>query len=476
MDSSAKTELLEKIKASNTALITVSRDPSIDQLAACIGLSLILSKLKKHATAVFSGEIPSTIEFLKPEETLEKTPDSLRDFIISLDRNKADKLRYKVEDKLVKIFITPYRTSLNEDDLEFSQGDYNIDLVITLGVTNSEDLDQAIASGSNILHDATIVSINNKNTSALGSINWSVPQASSLCELVTELSSSLGEKILDEQIATALLTGIVAETARFSNDKTTSLTMSISSELMAAGANQQLVATQLNEGGSPTGLHQATQTKEDNGELDVSHKGDDQDDLDLSQTTLPAPTEDIDDNSVQPASSVPDDSADDQTAGDVDDKSASDPRTTSPVHQDPVYQPPQVSETPDSTPTNGFTPPPPSWVPPFDDKELESKVDKELADPSSTITSLEETVGSPHVAQATPPPATTEAASVSSLKDQLNKLIPQITPGSAVPPMVDQASINPTIPPPASSSPSSDLPPGEPKAPPYPPPLVPPLQ
>ncbi len=109
---SAKSQLLERLKTVNSVLVTVSRDPSVDQLAACLGLTLLINKMKKHGSAVFSGKIPSTIEFLKPEETLEKTPDSLRDFIIALDKNKADKLRYKVEDQMVKIFITPYKTSL----------------------------------------------------------------------------------------------------------------------------------------------------------------------------------------------------------------------------------------------------------------------------------------------------------------------------------------------------------------------------
>src|SRR5579872_1070647 len=130
----AKSQLIDRLKAANTVLVTVSRDPSVDQLAACIGLTIVVNKLNKHGSAVFSGDIPSTIEFLKPEETLEKTTDSLRDFIIALDKNKADKLRYKVEDQMVKIFITPYRTSLSQDDLEFSQGDFNVDLIVALGV------------------------------------------------------------------------------------------------------------------------------------------------------------------------------------------------------------------------------------------------------------------------------------------------------------------------------------------------------
>src|SRR2546421_4153765 len=95
--------IADRLNQANNILVTVSNTPSVDQLASCIGLTLALNKLGKHATAVFSGNVPSTIEFLQPEKTLEKNTDSLRDFIIALDKSKADKLRYKVEDKVVKI-------------------------------------------------------------------------------------------------------------------------------------------------------------------------------------------------------------------------------------------------------------------------------------------------------------------------------------------------------------------------------------
>jgi nanoRNase/pAp phosphatase (c-di-AMP/oligoRNAs hydrolase) len=108
-----QTQLIARLKEAQNVLVTVSKDPSVDQLAAAIGLTLALNKYDKHATAVFSGRVPSTIQFLKPEETLEKNTDSLRDFIIALDKSKADKLRYKVEDEVVRIFITPYRTSIS---------------------------------------------------------------------------------------------------------------------------------------------------------------------------------------------------------------------------------------------------------------------------------------------------------------------------------------------------------------------------
>jgi len=240
-----KNQLADKLKEANNVLVTVSTNPTVDQLSAAIGLTLFLTKLKKHATTVFSGQVPSTIDFLKPEETIETNTDSLRDFIISLDKNKADKIRYKVEDTMVKIFITPYRTSISDNDLVFSQGDFNVDVVVALGIQKREDIDQAIMAHGRILHDAVVATVNLSESSDLGTLNWTDPKASSLCEMTVALTDLLKANSLDGQMATALLTGIVAETERFSNEKTTSNTMNASAKLMAAGANQQLVATKL---------------------------------------------------------------------------------------------------------------------------------------------------------------------------------------------------------------------------------------
>ena len=54
-----------------------------DELAGALGLTLMLDKMDKVTTAVFSGELPSAIEFLEPGKTFEENVDSLRDFIIA---------------------------------------------------------------------------------------------------------------------------------------------------------------------------------------------------------------------------------------------------------------------------------------------------------------------------------------------------------------------------------------------------------
>lgn len=249
MDGNPKQSIVERIKTATNILVTVSRDPTVDELAAALGFTLMLNKMDKHATAVFSGVIPPAINFLEPAKTFENTVDSLRDFIIALDKEKADRLRYKVEDDVVRIFITPYRTIISQADLNFSQGDFNVELVVALGVEKKDDLDAAITAHGRILHDATVVTINAKlEKSSLGSIDWNDSNASSLCEMLMSLSEALQSGLLDEQIASSLLTGIVASTERFSNTRTSPKVMTMAAQLMAAGANQQLIASRLEEG------------------------------------------------------------------------------------------------------------------------------------------------------------------------------------------------------------------------------------
>lgn len=246
----ARQQIVDKIKQSSNILVTVSTDPSVDELSAALGLTMMLNKLNKHATAVVSGAIPPAITFLEPDKIFEGTVDSLRDFIIALDKEKADHLRYKVDGDVVKIFITPYKTTITEAELDFSQGDYNVELVLALGVKDSDHLDKALEAHGRILHDATVATVSaGTESSNLGSIDWKDDSASSLSEMLVSLSEAIkGDKpLLDEQIATALLTGIVAATDRFSSNTTSSKVMTMAAQLMAAGANQQLIAAKLED-------------------------------------------------------------------------------------------------------------------------------------------------------------------------------------------------------------------------------------
>ena len=236
-------DIATKIGENKNVLIALSGDPSVDELSAAIGLSLYLDKIGKRATAIYSGATPNTLEFLKPEETFEPSADTLQDFVIALNKEKADHLRYKVDGEFVKVYITPYKHRLSEEDLEFSYGDYNVDLVIALDVANGIDLDAALREHGRIMHDASIINVTTGNPGKFGEIEWSDKKASSVSEMIAKLLYEYGgDNPISKDEATAFLTGIVAATNRFSNAKTTPETMRLSSRLMESGANQVLVS------------------------------------------------------------------------------------------------------------------------------------------------------------------------------------------------------------------------------------------
>ena len=297
--------VIEKIEGASNILVAVSKTPTLDELSAAIGLTIMLDGMGKHATAIYSGTIPEVLEFLEPGKTFEVDTNSLQDFIISLSKDKADHLRYKIDGDLVKVFITPYRTTIDQDDLEFSHGDFNIDLMIALGVPEVEDLDAALFDHGKILHEAEAINISNDTPGKFGEVLWTDPSTSSVSEMVAGLAFQMRDKIkMTKTVATALLTGIIANTSRFLNDKTTPKTMDVASRLMQAGANQQLISSSLNDTDLEGGLeiHDNDATS-DSGELDIS-----------KEETAPefdqaSAEQQLDQMIAQPASSVIDDLA-----------------------------------------------------------------------------------------------------------------------------------------------------------------------
>ena len=271
-------EVAGKIRDAKNVLIALSSDPSVDEMAAAIGLSLYLDKLGKRATAIYSGATPNALEFLKPEETFESSADTLQDFVIALSKDKADHLRYKLDGDYVKIYITPYKARISEEDLEFSYGDYNVDLVLALDVANGIDLDAALREHGRIMHDAVIINVTTGNPGKFGEIEWSDKHASSVSEMIAKLLYNVSGAEVGKEEATAFLTGIVAATNRFSNAGTTPETMQVSSKLMKSGANQQLVSKNItpdieNEMFSLNSTADSDGESGDPTNLEIEHKG-----------------------------------------------------------------------------------------------------------------------------------------------------------------------------------------------------------
>ena len=72
-EATPRQQIVDSIKGKSNILVTVSTSPSVDELSAALGLTILLNNIGKRATSVVSGTIPPAITFLDPEKTFEDT-------------------------------------------------------------------------------------------------------------------------------------------------------------------------------------------------------------------------------------------------------------------------------------------------------------------------------------------------------------------------------------------------------------------
>ncbi|MDB5179100.1 MAG: exopolyphosphatase-like protein phosphoesterase RecJ protein [Patescibacteria group bacterium] len=257
MDLTPKQQTSEAIRQAETILITTAQRPSIDQISAVIGLSMILRKFGKKVTAVISDSLPPSVQLLDTAQ-VSKSLGGMRDFVLKLDVTKAevDKLRYEVKDGKLQIFITPYKGGFAPSDVTFDYGEaqFEYDLAIVLGVPTRVRIDRIYEQNSAMFDTIPVLNLDfHRSNENYGAVNLIDSNASSLCEMMVALAESLQGGIIDADIATALLMGIVGSTDRFTASHTTSKSLTVAAQMMAAGAKQQAVVKALYRGGGERG-------------------------------------------------------------------------------------------------------------------------------------------------------------------------------------------------------------------------------
>ena len=270
--------IVRALSAGKQIVITVSRRPSIDQMVAAIGLASLInrqstsvqpptkngteiqvktqlepldtkpdSRTTRNAVVAFAGQIHPKIGFLQTDKIITKTVDNYRELVVAIDKKKADKLRYSLDKKMARVHISPFLNNqggLSVKDLEIGPGDFNIDVLVSVGVNEVSDLEPMIGDHIEMLKNRQTITLmagqttpsqifgaeeaagkpeksaTKLNTRDIGDkkfksqpINWCQTQACCLSEMVFDLAKEMRFEI-DETVATIILTGFFAATER----------------------------------------------------------------------------------------------------------------------------------------------------------------------------------------------------------------------------------------------------------------------
>lgn len=236
-------ELLEK---SSSVVIVLPQNPSTDAIASSLGLFLTLEKLGKSARVVCSDfNLPPSHQFLPKSDSIHTDLTALRKFIITLDlsRTSVQELSYDISDnKQLNIFITPKNGFFEQRDVTTSASSYEYDLIVVIDSPDLEHLGRVYDDNTEFFYHTPIINIDhNPANEYFGEINIVELVATSTSEIIFELIRHFKDGVLDEYIATSLLTGIISKTKSFQSSTVTPRSLAISSHLIENGARRDQI-------------------------------------------------------------------------------------------------------------------------------------------------------------------------------------------------------------------------------------------
>jgi phosphoesterase RecJ-like protein len=235
-------QIMDQLKKNESVLICVGQNPDGDSLGAALGLYAALQKLGKKVDIVSPSVLLEKYSFLPHADALTHKLQGARDYVFALDidKEKLQQLRYEVEDHKLKIFITAKNGEIDKDRISLESSKFKYDLIIVLGTNDLEALGPVYDENPELFYDIPVINIDHKPTNEyFGKINLVDVAASSTAEIVFHLLSGMDESVIDEHIATDLLTGVIAETESFQNKNTTPKAFMAAATLIAKGANKQ---------------------------------------------------------------------------------------------------------------------------------------------------------------------------------------------------------------------------------------------
>ncbi len=242
-------QLKHLIDESKHVLITFRKDGSGDAIAASLALALFLQKQNKHVDIVVDHFIlPKKFQFLPSASNIKSQFPHLQKFIITLDLQDSgvQELSYDVVDTKLQIFITPKTGSIQREQVHTAQSEFRYDLIITLDTPDLQALGSLTEMNTSLFYALPIINIDYKpNNERYGQINAISLTSTSTSEALAEILRKISEPSIDKDIATALLTGMIANTNSFKTKDIKPNTLALASRLISMGADREFIIQEL---------------------------------------------------------------------------------------------------------------------------------------------------------------------------------------------------------------------------------------
>jgi len=245
----ATQQILETLKRSSRPLICVPENICPDAYATALGLRLALQKLNKEPTIVASGGPANhALRFLSGHDQILSTLENLQKFVLELDvrQTRVDELAYEIKDDRLMIHLSPKTGVWKDTDLKINASAYRYDLILTVGAADLESLGAPFVNHPDFFFKTPIINLDHSPANEhFGQINVVDLTAAACGEIAYEMINNLDPQLLDADIATAFLTGLIAKTKSFKSKNLSPKSLLTASRLIARGATREIIVDHL---------------------------------------------------------------------------------------------------------------------------------------------------------------------------------------------------------------------------------------
>jgi len=249
-------QIFEQIKKAKSILITFSSIWNGDNLSSALSFYLFLKKMGKNVEVVSAkteeknpGERAGKVfSFLPAFNEIKRTVRNSNKFTISLNTRdtKIKKIGYRVEENALKLIITPKKGSFSGEDVKTETKNGKYDLIITLDTRDLDSLEKTFQENTTLFYDTPIINIDHHGgNEEYGQINLVQINAVSTSEILFSLFDSYDGNLIDSDIATCLLAGIISKTKNFKTANITPDTLAATSQLISQEARRDEIIEKL---------------------------------------------------------------------------------------------------------------------------------------------------------------------------------------------------------------------------------------
>ena len=236
-------QLIETIQRAKRILLLGPENSDVATLSSLIALhSFLILQNKNVDIAIPEYDAQTHPAFLKSDIQIFSNIPPLRNSIIKISLHDIGfkNLTHSIQDEVLSIHITPISGELAENKISFSKSEDVYDSIITIDVPDMMSLGSAFQKNADALYRLPIINIDTHNNNEhWGQINIVDFTAVASGEILFRMMTEWNRSSINENIATALLTSMIARTRSFRTLHVTPRTLQTASELVSLGARRQ---------------------------------------------------------------------------------------------------------------------------------------------------------------------------------------------------------------------------------------------